>query len=131
MPIQIQWFNDQKRIILWTIQGQWTLQEMHQAYSDGNALCAEVPENIVNALIDMTRSQSIPSNIFSALTARVQTEMPNYDMAVIVSQNVLIKSFVNIFNTIPALREKYIVFKTMDEALAFIEKRRSARAAAR
>lgn len=129
MPINVRWFDEHQQIVLWTIEGQWTLQEMHEAYTKGNAMCAEVPQNTINALIDMTQSKAIPSSIFSALTARVQSEQPNYDMAVIVSHNVLVKSFVNIFNTIPALREKYIVFKTMDEALAFIEKRRLARAA--
>lgn len=127
MPIKIRWFDDQQQIILWTIEGQWTLQEMHEAYTKGNSMCAEVPHNIINALIDMTQSKSIPSSIFSALTARVQSEQPNYDMAVIISHNVLVKSFVNIFNSLPALREKYIVVSTLEAALTFIEKRRLAR----
>lgn len=129
MPINIRWFDDRQHIVLWTIEGQWTLQEMHETYTKGNAMCAEVPHHTVNALIDMTRSKSVPSSIFSALTARVQSEQPNYDMAVIVSQNVLIKSFVNIINSLPALREKYIVVNSMEAALTFIEKRRETREA--
>ena len=66
MPINIQWFDDTKRIILWEIEGKWTLDEMHEAYTTGNMMCLEVPENTVNALIDLTGSNVIPSNIFSA-----------------------------------------------------------------
>ncbi len=130
MPIKIRWFDDQQQIILWTIEGKWTLQEMHEAYTKGNAMCAEVPENIINVIVDITGSNSLPTNIFSALSARVNTEMPNYDMAVAVTKNGLIKAFVNIITSIPALREKFVVVKSMDDALAFIKKRRLAREAA-
>jgi len=129
MPINIRWFDDTKRVILWEIQGQWTLDEMHEIYTIGNSMCAEVPENTINALIDMTGSNSIPSNIFSALSARTRTETPNYDMAVIVSNNKLVKGFVNVFNTIPALRGHFAVVSTLDAALAYIDKRRKEREA--
>ena len=129
MPINIQWFDDTKRIILWKIEGQWTLDELHQAYSDGNLLCAQEPQNIINALIDMTATKAIPSNIFSALTTRVRTEMPNYDMAVIVSTSAMIKGFINVINTVPALRGQFVVVPTLEAALAYIEKRRTERAA--
>ena len=127
MPINIRWFDDTKRIILWEIIGSWTLDEMHKIYSEGNGMCAQVPENTINALIDMTRSNSIPSNIFSALSARTRTETPNYDMAVIVSNNRMVKGFVNVFNTIPVLRGQFVVVSTLGQALSFIEKRRSER----
>ena len=129
MPINIRWFDDTKRIILWEIEGQWTLDEMHKIYSEGNAMCAAVPENTINALIDMTRSNSIPSNIFSALSARTRTETPNYDMAVIVSNNRMVKGFVNVFNSIPALRGHFVVVATLDAALVYIDNRRKAREA--
>lgn len=128
MPIQVQWFDDQKTIILWTIEGQWALNDLHDAYTVGNALCASEPTHTINALIDMTRTKAIPQSIFSALSARVNTETPNYDMAVIVTNNMLIHSFVTIINTLPALRGKFEVVKSLDSALAFIEKRRQARA---
>ena len=119
--------SEYKHIILWTIEGQWTLAELHEAYSNGNAMCAEVPENTINVIVDITRSNSMPSNIFSALSTRVNSEMPNYDMAVAVTNNGLIKAFVNIITSLPTLREKFVVVKTMDDALAFIKKRRLAR----
>src|SRR4051812_44346049 len=127
MPINIRWFDDSKRVILWEIVGQWTLNELHEIYTIGNNMCLEVPENTINALIDMTGSNSIPSNIFSALSARTRTETPNYDMAVIVSNNKLVKGFVNIFNTIPVLRGHFVMVSTLDTALAYIDKRRLAR----
>ena len=104
---------------------------MHKIYSTGNGMCAEVPENTINALIDMTSSNSIPSNIFSALSARTRTETPNYDMAVIVSSNRMVKGFVNVFNTIPALHGHFVVVNTLDAALVFIEKRRAERESAK
>lgn len=129
MPIQIQWFDDQHQIILWTVQGQWTLHELHKAYDEGNALCEQYPQNIINVLVDMRNSQAVPTSIFSTLSNRVHTEKSNYDMAVIVTQNVLIKSFCTIINTLPVLRGKFEVRDTINDALAFIEKRRQERSA--
>ncbi len=127
MPIKIRWFDDTKRIVLWEIEGQWTLDEMHQMYTVGNAMCAEVPENTVNALIDMTRSKAIPSNIFSAISARARTGEPNYDMAVIVSGSTMVKSFAGILNAIPALKGDFAVVSSIEDGLAYIEKRRQER----
>jgi hypothetical protein len=85
------------------------------------------PENTVNALIDVTGSKAIPSNIFGALSSRSRTSAINYDMAVLVSNNSLIKAFASALNSLPGLREQFIVVRTREEALAFIEKRRMER----
>ncbi len=124
MPINIRWFDDTKRVILWEIQGQWTLDEMHEAYTTGTKMCLEVPENTVNALIDVTGSKTIPSNIFGALSSRSRTSAINYDMAVLVSNNSLIKAFASALNSLPRLRENFMVVGTREEALDYIEKRR-------
>ncbi|MBI1278340.1 MAG: hypothetical protein GC179_09455 [Anaerolineaceae bacterium] len=124
MPIQIRWYDNTKSIILWEIEGQWTLNEMHEIYTIGNNMCLEVPENTINALIDMTRSNSLPSNILSALTTRSRTNTPNFDMTVVVSNNALVKAFLNIMGKMTALHDQFALVRSMEEGLAFIEKRR-------
>lgn len=129
MPITIHWYDDTKTIVLWEFEGQWTLDELHTIYTESHNLCLTVPENSVIALLDMTRSaaNSVPSNIFSALTARRRTQAPNFDMVVVVSGSAFIKVFVNILNQMPALHDHFALFPTYEEALAFIEKRRAER----
>ncbi len=129
MPITIRWYDDTKTIVLWEFEGQWTLDELHTIYSESHNMCLQVPENTVIALLDMNRSaaNTIPPNIFSALTARKRTQAPNFDMVVIVSGSAFIKVFVNILNKMPALREHFALFSTFEDAFAFIEKRRITR----
>ncbi len=125
MPITIRWFDDTKRIVLWEFEGKWTLDELHAIYSESHNMCLTVPENTVIALVDMTRSpNTIPSSIFSTLKARKRSEVPNFDMAVIVSDSTLIKVFVNVMDQMPALHEHFKVVLTREDALAFIEQRR-------
>lgn len=126
MPIHIQWFNDNKTILLWTIEGSWSLNEMHASYSRGTEMCAEVPSNTVIALIDVTGSKVVPSSIFSALSTRSHTIAPNFDMSVVVSHSAVVKSFVGVINAIPALRDKFVTVNTIQEGVAYIEKRRKA-----
>lgn len=126
MSIQIRWFDDTKRIVLWEFVGQWTLDELHTIYTKSHNMCLEVPEHTVNALVDMTRSpDTIPSSIFSSLTARRRTEAPNFGMVVIVSNSTLIKVFVNIMDRMPSLHEHFKIVLTREEGLAFIEQRQS------
>ena len=126
MPITIKWYDDTKTIVLWEFEGQWTLDELHTIYTESHNLCLTVPENTVIALLDMTRSaaNSVPPNIFSALTARKRTQAPNFDMIVIVSTSSFIKIFVNILMKLPALRDQFALYETFDDALDFIKKRR-------
>ena len=125
MTITIRWFDDTKRIVFWEFAGQWTLDELHTIYSESHNMCLTVPENTVIALLDMTTStmNSIPPNIFSALTARKRTEAPNFDMVVIVSSSTVVKVFINIMNKMPALHEHFALYATFEEALAFIKNR--------
>jgi hypothetical protein len=125
MPITIRWFDDTKQIVLWEFKGQWTLDELHTIYTESHDMCMTVPENTVNALVDMTRSPNgIPSSIFSTLTARRRTEAPNFDMVVIVSNSTLIKVFVNVMDRMPSLHDHFRLVLTREDGLAFIEKRR-------
>ena len=102
VTITIRWFDDTKRIVFWEFQGHWTLDELHTIYSESHNMCMTVPENTVIALLDMTSStmNSIPPNIFSALSTRRRTQAPNFDMIVIVSTSSLIKIFINIMKKI-------------------------------
>ena len=127
MPISIQWYDDSKRVVLWDFDGAWTLEQLHAIYTESHNMCMTVPENKVIALLDLTHSASvIPPNIFSALSTRRRTQAPNFDMIVVVSSSSLIKVFVNIMMTMPALHDQFALYDTYEDALAFIHQRQSA-----
>ena len=127
MPINIRWFDDQQRIVLWEFEGAWTMDELHATFTKSHNMCLEVPQNKVIALADTTGSAGhpVPSNIFSALTSRTRSHAPNFDMAVIVTTNPIIKGFINIMKTVPAVSKKFMVTSTREAALEFIQKRQA------
>jgi hypothetical protein len=127
MPIQIRWYDETKQVVLWEIVGRWSLEEMHEIYSRGTDMCLEVPEHTINALIDLTESNAIPSNIFGALTNRTRTLAPNFDMAVIVSKSSMIKAFIDVMNKMPVLHDQFAIVTSREQGMAFIEKRRAIR----
>ncbi len=129
MPIQIRWYDDSKQVVLWEVEGRWSLDELHEIYSKGTAMCAEVPDHTVNALIDLTESNAIPSNIFGALTNRTRTLAPNFDIAVLVSKNTMIKAFIEVMNKMPVLHDQFAIVASREEGMAFIEKRRASKSA--
>ena len=127
MPITIRWYDDTKTIALWEFEGQWTLDELHTIYTESHNMCMQVLDRRVIALVDMRKSHlnGVPSNIFSALTARRRTQAPNFDMIVIVSGSTLIKVFITTMSKMPALRDQFALFASQNEALNFIQKRRA------
>lgn len=128
MPIQIRWYDDTKQVILWEVVGRWSLEEMHETFSKGTDMCLEVPDTTVDAIIDLTESNAIPSNIFGALTNRTRTLAPNFDIAVIVSKNSMIKAFIEVMNKMPTLHDFFAIVASREEGMAFIQKRRATRA---
>lgn len=128
MPITIRWYDETQTIVFWEFEGLWTIEELHTIYTTSHNMCMTVLDHKVTALLDMTRTaNSIPSNIFSALTNRRRSQAPNFDMIVIVSTSGLIKIFINIMSKMPALRDQFALYETFDDALAFIRKRQAAR----
>lgn len=126
MPISIRWYDETRTIVFWEFEGAWTIDELHTIYTTSHNMCTTVLDHKVTALLDMTRTaNSIPANIFSALTNRRRTQAPNFDMIVIVSTSNLIKVFINIMVKMPALRDQFALYETFDEALDFIYKRQA------
>ena len=128
MPVTIRWFDDTKSIVFWEFEGHWTLEELHTIYNESHDMCLTVPDRKVIALVDMTRSaNTIPSSIFSTLTARKRAQAPNFDMVVIISDSTLIKVFIGIMDKMPVLHEHFQMVLSVEDGLAFIKRRRHER----
>jgi len=59
MPIQVSWYNQQEKILLWTVGETWTLDEYYEAFYETKALLALV-EQPTYAIVDATRLESRP-----------------------------------------------------------------------
>ncbi len=126
MPISIRWYDETQTIVFWEFEGVWTIDELHSIYTTSHNMCMTVLDHKVIALLDMTHiANSVPANIFSALTTRRRTQAPNFDMIVIVSTSNLIKVFINIMMKMPALRDQFALYDSFEDALAFIHQRQA------
>jgi len=123
MSIQVGWFNEQRKIILWTFPPKWSLEEFHEAYDQGNRLIREV-DHWTNAIIDL-RNSSIPNLINSTVISRARTDPPNHDMSVILTTNKFILMMAKIFERFPETKNKFKIVSSMEDALAFCTQRQN------
>lgn len=123
MRIHADWFDERKTIVLWTFPPKWTLDDLHTTYDHTSQLIREV-NHWTHAIIDL-RNSGVPNLISSAINSRARTDPPNHDMSVIVSDSLLIASFVNMFGHFPYTRDKFHMATTLEEALAFCEQRQA------
>jgi len=66
MAIEIQWWNDTKRVLLYTFPKQWTWDDFYQCKLKADAMLEAVDEHDhdIVLLFDMRESGPLPSNVF-------------------------------------------------------------------
>jgi hypothetical protein len=59
MPIQVEWDNDEKRIIRWTFAERWTGQEFRDTIQKSNELM-NAQDHTVSYIIDFSQAEGVP-----------------------------------------------------------------------
>jgi hypothetical protein len=123
MPITTTWYNDQKRIILFVYEGDYSWNDVYNAAADANILADEAGYPVAN-IIDLTNAGSLPSNAASHGKRLRELRSSNIQFEVVVGANKLIKTLANVANSIFKIftdQTSSHFVDTLDEALSLIE----------
>jgi len=83
MPIQVVWDNEEKTIIRYIIEGNWTWDEMNRAVATSNAML-DAAEGKIHFIHDMRESRGVPSGALSQLRRYIGKEHPKTGQSIIV-----------------------------------------------
>ncbi len=119
MPITVNWYDERQTIVHWVFSDPWTLEDLHDAYDQAQFLAYQVP-HWVNGLIEINAS-TMPRFLYSTMNARGRSEPPNFDMAFIVSKNMLVRTVINMYRRVPGANIPLILVDTVPEALHAIQ----------
>jgi hypothetical protein len=99
MPIQTQWENGQKQVIICNYKGRWSLDEFYTTFN----LCAELMDSVdypVNIIFDMQKSISLPDGFMAAIRSVSRKPHPNLGIMAIVGANKLVQIFTDVIRKV-------------------------------
>ena len=91
MSVHVEWWDDDKRIILYEFSGKWTWEEFYPAYHESIQMMDSVDYK-VNFIMDLLQSQHIPPGALHHIKRAADFNHPNMGLAVYVGINPLIQA---------------------------------------
>lgn len=99
MAVTVEWKNNEKTILGYTVDGQWTWNEIYVAAERGLALNQDYRKDVF-AIVDLRNSHGIPTGSVTQLTRLAEIPRPNTRLVLIVGGSSLTASIVTIYNRI-------------------------------
>lgn len=122
MAVSVGWKDVEKSILEYAIDGQWSWNELYRAAERGVALNQNVCKDVF-AILDLTRSQGIPSGGVTQLTRLAEIPRPNTRLILVVGGGSLTASVVTIYNRIRFTSSTVVKWvPSMDFALKMIQR---------
>jgi hypothetical protein len=117
MPIQSDWETDEKRVIVCTYTGRWSLEEFYRTLD----LCAQLMDTVdypVNLIFDMRNSTSLPDGFMTVIRNVSRRPHQNLGIMAIVGASRLVQVFTDLVRKVSkgsGNRTTYMV-GTLEEA---------------
>lgn len=124
MPITTDWYNDEKKIIVTTYDGEYAWDEVYKHVAQGNVL-AESVDHPVGLLIDVTKAGPLPANAGSHGKRLRDMYHENISCLVVVGANLLIQAVTNISKRVFQILGNHptpTFVSTFEEAIEIINK---------
>ena len=96
MSIDVRWDNADKTIIRWQFNDNWTWDDYYGALQISRQLCRQATY-IVDIIVDMRDSKTLPNNVFTHAQNALQTSSLNSGSIVVIGINPLLRSAYSAF----------------------------------
>jgi hypothetical protein len=124
VSIQIRWFDDEKRILLYEFVGVWTWEDLYAVLKQATEMSLSV-NHPVDAIVDLTRNGSTPMGALLNLRQITSWETVTWNTAVLIGANVITRGVVATFRGLyPRSGARVHTANSFPEAVEIIEKRR-------
>ena len=122
MPVNVEWGNEEKSIIIGTSEWPMTWEEMQAGWQKATGMIRSVPYPVHMILIGKT-SRFPQGNILSNLQNIIREIPPNLGLAIMVTDN-RFQEIINsiLFKITPRLNKTGHVVPTLDAAYKLIER---------
>lgn len=114
--VNIAWDNEQKTILRYSFEGDWTWEEYLECLNSGRRWMAEV-EHPVCILNDMQKIGKLPPNFASIAKTVISSRPPNTGLAIFLTNNAFFKVMYRVLaQLIPNVPTDYILVTSEADA---------------
>ncbi len=99
MPITVEWDDEQKTVVRWTISGELSWEDYRQASQVSREMAANVKGDTYT-IFDATLIGRVPGNVLARLPSLEIDTPPNQRLSVVVSPKGFIKTAAQIFSSV-------------------------------
>jgi hypothetical protein len=119
MAMNVMWDNPEKTVILYTIHGRWTWDELYETLDAGRELMDTVPHAKVDFIVDMTECKLLPDNALSNFARMTSKPHPKSGRMVMAGATTFIRALLNAmgkYKATGARAQSVLAVQTVDEA---------------
>lgn len=121
MGITICWHEHVPRIIIYTLDGAWTWDQVYEAIDQTEIMTRSVAPERVDSIADMRTSGSVPIDAMKHLKTIANRQQDNDGLSVLVTESAFVLSLFNIATAFYNRIGRYFrVSPTIEEAFALI-----------
>ncbi len=125
MPVEFDWYDQEKAIVLCRMSGKWTWDEMYAARAAHRERVSDLELERVDLLWMIEPNAPIPPSFVSVLKSAVGTASENWSITVVVQPTMFLKSLFNVVQkTYPEVGERYPFADSFEEGVEIIMRHR-------
>jgi hypothetical protein len=120
MPIEVNWFNEQKTAVLMNFEGQWTWEPFYAAIDEAFALFGTISHKAA-LIIDLSNSEGLPKNSIANIRNAQGMHHPQRECIIFVGMSTFMRMIGNLAMRLSRGRKgnAYMV-ATLDDAIQYI-----------
>lgn len=123
MAIGVIWDNDEQTIIQYSVEPDWTWDELFAAKEQANALMDTVSHKL-GVILCMPSDGAIPLDVLANTRNGLRHKHPNTVVIVVVSDRPFVRTMIETIRTLPPLADHGLeTASTLDEARAIVRER--------
>ncbi len=124
MGVRVCWEDEAHTIVRYDFEGKWTWEELYPVYNEAIAMETAAPHR-VDVILDMRRSQGVPSNALSHLKNISDKQPANVGLSIFVTESRFLVSLYNVgCKFYQKISYYFQVVPTIEAAHAMIDKAR-------
>ncbi len=115
--IDVRWYDDGNRILLWTFGQNWSIQDLRDAFIESIPMIEAQPHEVC-IVLDGSRSTAMPKHTLTELCRWHRRAPHNYEASVMIPASLKGRLLVNMLNAMPWSGDRYQLAESVDEAVA-------------
>jgi hypothetical protein len=124
VTVTVSWYDTEKTILRYMMDGRWTIEEMRSAVAEAMRMAQDTPH--VDVIVNLLNSKGIPNDLITGVRSLQTTMLTNsWDVAVIVTTDIVLYRVKDVLGLIfPKVKGRFAAVPNEEAAIKLIKETR-------